>query len=247
MHNSYLWLLMFVILFASCDKEQHVEQVNNERVSRVLVLTETQGFRHESIDAGINMFTSHALEWGIEVTYSGCSEDYLLNAINRFDIIVLLNTTGDYLNQEEQQEVKEYLQDGGAILGIHAAADAEYNWDWYRYILGGWFDSHPEIQSANCMVDSLKMPLTNGLPVVWTRTDEWYNFKNLMPDNQITVTIDEGSYVGGTNGSLHPISWYRLVENGKVFYTAMGHTKESYKEPLFILQIKNAIEWLKDE
>jgi len=46
----------------------------------------------------------------------------------------------------------------------------------------------------------------------------------------------------GTDGD-HPIAWYQVYEGGRSFYTALGHTSESYQEPLFVAQLAEAVEW----
>jgi type 1 glutamine amidotransferase len=70
-----------------------------------------------------------------------------------------------------------------------------------------------------------------GLPVRWTRTDEWYNFRGDPRSSvHVLITLDESSMIGGEQGADHPMAWCR----GRIFYTALGHTVESYSEPLFL-------------
>lgn len=236
-------LLFCILCLSSCRDNTDITTKRDDK-RKIIILTETQGYRHASIEDGLTMFNCNSEEWNIETIHLQESDELPNYNISNYSIIVLLNTTGDYLNDEEQTMLKAYVNNGGSILGIHAATDAEYDWPWYGYMLGGWFNSHPEIQDANCKVVYKDHPITAGIPESWNRRDEWYNFKNLAPDNQVLITIDEHSYTGGLHAGYHPISWCRDVGNGRVFYTAMGHTAETYTEPLFILQIKNAINWL---
>src|SRR5690606_31024649 len=48
------------------------------------------------------------------------------------------------------------------------------------------------------------------------------------------IDIDETSYEGGTNGDNHPMSWYQAFDGGRAFYTSMGHTEETFADPLFL-------------
>jgi uncharacterized protein len=100
------------------------------------------------------------------------------------------------------------------------------------------------VQQALCRSETVNHPSLTGVPGNWIRTDEWYNFKDLLEDNQVLITVDESSYSGGTHGGYQPVSWCRNFEGGKVFYTGMGHTSETYSEPLFRQHLKGAIEWL---
>jgi type 1 glutamine amidotransferase len=80
------------------------------------------------------------------------------------------------------------------------------------------------------------------LPDRWTRTDEWYNFATNPRDSvHVLMTIDEKTYQGGNMGAFHPIAWYHQYDGGRAWYTALGHTSESYKEPLFLQHLWGGI------
>ena len=72
------------------------------------------------------------------------------------------------------------------------------------------------------------------MPDEFERTDEFYSFKNIDPSIHVLVKIDEKSYQGGKNGDNHPMSWYHDFDGGRSFYTNMGHTDETFTEPLFL-------------
>jgi type 1 glutamine amidotransferase len=78
----------------------------------------------------------------------------------------------------------------------------------------------------------------------WKRFDEWYNFKSVqLADAHILLTLDESTYQGGENGQFHPVSWYHDFEGGRAFYTALGHTNESFSDPLFLTHILGGIQY----
>lgn len=238
-------LSIATLIAGSCKREQiSLTALPTPVTHQVLVITETQGYRHESIEAGLEMFTSHAEEWKIAVTHAENTGAILTNNVYDYSVIVLLNSTGDIFEENEKLALQNYVKQGGAIMGIHAAADAEYNWPWYGEMLGGWFDGHPEIQTADCKVIDVNHPIVAGLPATWPREDEWYNFKKLSPQNQVLIRVDESTYTGGTHGENHPIAWCRFYDGGRVFYTGMGHTLATYKDPLFVKHIGRALHWL---
>jgi type 1 glutamine amidotransferase len=141
----------------------------------------------------------------------------------------------------QKQALQRYVHSGGGIVGMHAATDAEYNWPWFGKLMGGYFLSHPQQQTAKLDVVDNNHPATKDLPKAWTRFDEWYNFKDLNNDVHVLLTIDETSYTGGKNGNHHPVSWWQDMEGGRMFYTALGHTDSSYIEPLFIKHLTGGI------
>jgi glucose/arabinose dehydrogenase len=110
-------------------------------------------------------------------------------------------------------------------------------------MIGASFKSHPENQEATLIINDKNHPSTDSLPATWTRTDEWYNFKNLNPDVKVLISIDEKSYQGGENGDKHPMAWYHNFDGGRVFYTELGHTNESFSEPLYLKHILGGIQY----
>jgi type 1 glutamine amidotransferase len=129
-------------------------------------------------------------------------------------------------------------------VGAHSASDTGYDWPFYGELAGTYFAGHPEIQPATVHVEDRAHPATSDLPEVWPRTDEWYNFRaNPRGSVHVLATVDEGTYSGGSMGADHPIAWCREFAGGRAFYTAGGHTRESYAEPLFLAHLTGAIRW----
>ena len=82
------------------------------------------------------------------------------------------------------------------------------------------------------------------LPRRWQRTDEWYDFR-AQPRRGVRVLalLDESTYAGGSMGARHPIAWCRRFDGGRSWYTALGHTAESYAEPRFRAHLLGGIRW----
>ena len=81
------------------------------------------------------------------------------------------------------------------------------------------------------------------LPEVWHRNDEWYNYKDIQADLTVLLNLDETSYEGGTNGENHPIAWYHEFDGGRAWYTGLGHTPESFSDPLFLDHLLGGINY----
>lgn len=207
---------------------------SESRQPRVLVFSKTTGYRHTSIPDGIAAIHALGAEHGFEVEATEDAGVFTDDALASFAAVVFLNTTQDVLDAAQQAAFERYIRAGGGFAGVHAAADTEYDWPWYGGLVGAYFEHHPEIQAATVRVEDPAHPSTDGLPVEWVRTDEWYDFRS-SPRGRVRVlaTLDEASYEGGRMGEDHPIAWCHAYDGGRAWYTAMGHTAESYAEPLF--------------
>ncbi|MFI1472366.1 ThuA domain-containing protein [Streptomyces wuyuanensis] len=201
---------------------------------RVLVFSKTAGFRHDSIPSGIAALKE--LGTGSNITVDATEEAGQFTTANlaRYDAVVFLSTTGDVLDAEQQKAFENYVATGGGYMGVHAAADTEYDWEFYGGLVGAHFHSHPQIQKATVRVEDHDHPATSHLDAAWERTDEWYNYRtNPRGQARILATLDETTYQGGNMKGDHPIAWCQTYEGGRSFYTGGGHTKESYAEPAF--------------
>ena len=213
----------------------------------ILVFTKTEGFRHESIPSGIEMFKKLSAERGLEVTNSENSKIFKEKNLKNFGVVVFLNTTLDILNDAQQYEFKRYIQAGGSFLGIHGAADTEYDWPWYGKLVGAYFNGHPNnpnVRDAVVEVVDATHSSCSHLPEKWDRKDEWYNYKSINPDINVVLNLDESTYEGGTNGENHPLAWHHEFDGGRAFYTGGGHTSESYSEEHFVRHIRGALDYL---
>ncbi len=204
---------------------------------RVLVFSKTAGFRHTSIEAGKVAFQKMAQEKGFTVDLTEDAAQFNTENLKRYRAIVFLNTTGNVLDPEQQAHFERYIQAGGGYLGIHAATDTEYEWPWYGRLAGAYFLDHPmpdNVQKGKFIVAMKNHWATQGMPDEFERSDEFYAFKNISPSINVLLKIDEKTYRGGKNGDNHPMSWYQDFEGGRAFYTAMGHTDQTFSESLFL-------------
>ena len=210
----------------------------------ILVFSKTEGFRHDSIPAGIAAIRQQGSARGFSIDATEDAAAFADDSLARYKVIVFLSTTGDVLNAAQQAAFERFIRRGGGFVGVHSATDTEYNWPFYGALVGAYFAGHPDIQNGTIQIEDAGHPSTASLPRTWTRRDEWYNFQR-NPRGAVTVlaTIDERSYSGGTMAPDHPIMWSQTYEGGRAWYTAGGHTAESFSEPLFVDHLGRAILW----
>ncbi|MET8363053.1 ThuA domain-containing protein [Micromonospora sp. NPDC005194] len=210
----------------------------------VLVFSKTAGFRHDAIPVGIQTIRDLGAANNFTVTATEDAAAFTTANLAQYEAVVFLNTTGDVLNATQQTAFESYIGSGRGYVGVHAAADTEYDWPFYGNLVGAWFASHPAIQQANVKVEDRGNAATGHLPQTWTRTDEWYNYRtNARSTAHVLATLDESSYSGGGMGADHPHSWCKSYSGGRSFYTGGGHTQASYAEPAFRAHLLGGIRY----
>ena len=211
---------------------------------RVLVFSKTAGFRHaSSITAGKTSLLElgRVNKFGVDTTES--SEVFTPENLKQYAVVVFLCTTGNVLNDTQQKAFEQFIRQGGGYVGLHSAADTEYDWPWFGGLNGAYFKNHPRQQEAVFNIVENNHLATAHLPAVWKRFDELYNFKWIGTDLKVLITIDESSYTGGGNGDDHPMAWYHDYDGGRGFYTALGHDNKSWEDALYRQHVLGGIQY----
>jgi type 1 glutamine amidotransferase len=209
----------------------------------LLVYTRTSGYRHESIEDGVQALKKLCAKHGYQMQHTEDPDSFTDAGLKPYDVVIFLSTSNDVLDESQQQAFKRYIQNGGGFVGVHSASGTEYDWPWFGKLVGAYFTKHPKIQQADIRITQPDHVCMQGLSDPWTRRDEWYNFRDVQPDLTVLAKVDESSYEGGTMGDSHPIIWCHEFDGGRSFYTALGHTSESYEEPAFIELLRQGILW----
>ncbi len=239
MKKAFLCLVVsFAFIMTSCSNKR-------EGKPKVLVFSKTMGFKHASIPKGIEAIQKLGLENGFEVDTTKNASLFTDDNLKQYSSIVFLSTTGNILDHYQEAAFERYIQSGGGFVGIHAATDTEYDWGWYNKLVGAQFLSHPEgtPNSDFIIKDNSFIATKHFTDSIWNRDDELYNFKNLNTEVKVLMTVDESTYEGGENGNFHPMSWYHEYDGGRAFYTAAGHTDESFLEEKFVKHILGGIQY----
>ena len=210
---------------------------------RVLMLTATTGFRHDSIATARQALTSLATSTAAFVVTP--TEDIsLITASNlaNYDVLFFALTSGELpFSADQKAAILAFVSRGGGFLGAHSATDTLYDWSDYDTLIGAHFKEHPWTQNgdsdrrgslAPCDVDAGRSVLIE---------EEFYAFRvNPRPRVQVLLRLDVSS-VGATGD--FPLAWTRSHEGGRVYYNALGHFPATWNNPLFQQQITAAIRW----
>lgn len=246
MKNLLILLLSFFMINTSGNAQKNQEF---ENPINILVFSKTSGFRHASISSGLKMLSdnSEKQNWVITATEdpSLLRDDFLA----RFDVAVFLNPTGDAICDDGQAAFEKFMKSGKGFVGIHAAADFEYEWEFYGNLVNGYFLTHPPAQKATVIFENFDHPAMKPFEGMKTYTtfDEWYSFKeNPRASANVLARLDESTIKTKDDKwkmGDHPLIWWNDKDGIRSFYTVFGHTHEAFQDELIIEHIKNAINW----
>ena len=243
-------LILVLAFLSSWSHSALAEQFN------VLLITKTVGWHHPAIHEGVAGMRHLAKKHFFQLTWEENVDRVITDAsLSKYDALVFLLTTGDILSDEQQAVVERFIRSGKGFVGVHSAADTEYEWEWYTRLVGHMFHIHPVIQTAHLRVLDGKFPGLERMPKRLWWTDEWYEYGPAKTKGlEYLLAVDERSYDPKVEwkaqkkswkgmGGFHPIAWYHPFDGGRAFYTGLGHMPSSYSDPLFLAHLYGGLHW----
>lgn len=241
-------LLTLVAACAACSSQPQPAPAPTPPPSsmpvRVLMLTATRGFRHDSIaQAREAMGTLAAASGQFTVTTTEDVASITRASLANYDVLFFALTTGELpFDAEQKNAILDFVAGGKGFLGVHSATDTLYDWPEYGRLVGAYFKEHPWTQSGGVVVEDQSHPATAGLGSGFTINEEFYTFRdNPRPRVQVLLRLDAASV--GASGD-YPLGWIQAVGAGRSYYNALGHFSETWRDARFQRQLVGAIQWL---
>ena len=225
---------------------------------RVLVYTRNYvtgggGYVHENIPYSVAAIRKMGAENGFAVDVSDDPEVFTDANLKQYRALVFSNSNNEAFATAAQREAfRRYIESGGGFVGIHSASGSERQWRYFWSVLGGKFLRHPREQPFVVRVKDANHPATKDLPATFEWRDECYYMDHLNPDIHVLLVTDpaklddpdKAEYPGDRFGDSLPLAWYQNIGAARSFYTALGHNKEDYENPLLYKQILGGILWV---
>lgn len=210
---------------------------------KMLIYSKTAAFRHDSIANGIAMLQSIATEQGFTTKATETNEDITPEGLKQYEIIFFMNSTGDIFNATEQKTFEDWMTtQNGAMAGTHAATDTENGWAFYSEVTGQYYDGHGNANTSDTIKfedSQANFPAVKGIPNPWQRNEEWYKFNKYQQ-----WSVKPGFIVlGRKSADSQPITWAREWGNFRSFYSAIGHDKSVFTDPVVKKHITGGLMW----
>jgi len=246
-------LLCFILIFASLQTRA---QVVNWKKVKVLVYTKNgKGYVHDNIPYAVNCIQNLGKQYGFAVDSSGNPSVMTENNLKQYTLLIFTSTNNDVFDTDDQRlAFRRYIEAGGGFVGVHSVTGTERNWKWFKQMIGETFSWHAKFQKFSVKDIESSHPSMKDVPGVWSREDECYFGKELYPGMKVlmvhvlsTLQTDQTDLVQKNQGSFvdyYPAVWYQNFEGGNIWITTLGHSKESYQDPVYRNHLLQGIKYV---
>jgi hypothetical protein len=221
---------------------------------KMLVITQSKGFVHGAVKRP-NPETLSTVEIAMkEVGQSSglfdaeCSQDATIitpDKLKELDVIFFYTTGGLPISSENWAAFDAWLKSGKGFLGYHSATDTALGEPFkgepnpakqpYTRLINGQFAGHPWNQGTPIVVAVHEPSHTTMKPFgqQFNYKEEIYQYKDYDP-NTVRVLMSLDMEKTPLKMPWHvPVAWTRSHGSGRIFYNNMGHTPETWKDPMF--------------
>ena len=215
-----------------------------------------KGYVHDNIASSVASIRKMGAENGFAVDVSDDPEVFTPANLKQYRALVFANSNNEaFANDAQRAAFQAVHPGGGGFAGIHSASGSERDWPYFWELLGGKFVRHPKMQKFVVRVKDPHHPATRGLPPTFEWTDECYYHDHINPDIHPLLVTDpaklddpqKSQYPGDRFGDALPLAWYHTFDGGREFFTALGHKKEDYGNPILYRHILGGILWAMGE
>lgn len=218
---------------------------------RVLYFTHSAGFRHDSIPLSRQMLEEAAGRTGLlALDWSEDPADLAPANLERYDALFFFTSGELPLDDCAKEGLLRFVREGKGFGGVHSATDTLYGWPEYGELIGARFDGHPWAQEVDIVVEDRAHPAVRELGESFRIADEIYQFREFSRERvRVLLRLDPASVDLGREGVNRQdgdfaLAWCREYGKGRVFYTALGHLDETWRDERFQKMIVNALLWI---
>jgi type 1 glutamine amidotransferase len=213
---------------------------------KLLVVTVTKGFRHESIPTTEKLVERLAQKSGAFTVDFARTDEELVAKLgpkgrDAYAGVLFAQTTGE-LPIPDPQGFVDWIAAGHGFVGIHSATDTFPGFAPFIDMIGAHFKHHGPQVKVGVLVKDAAHPSTKGIPQPFEVFDEIYQFEKYDPARVHLLLYMSKHPESGEPGEF-PLAWTRAHGQGRVFYTALGHREDVLDSEWYGAHLSAGIVW----
>ena len=208
---------------------------------RILMLTATAGFRHDSIGTAREVLPILGSSNGFTIAATEDLNAFSTSNLANFDVVMFANTSGELpFTADQRISLLDFVRAGKGFVGTHSATDTLREWTEYGRLVGAYVVDHPWTQQARVIVEDTSHPATSARDT-FSVEEEFYVFGD-NPRGRVQVLMRLDPVSVGSSGD-YPLVWAQSFGNGRAYYNALGHFPATWRDSRFQAQLIAALKW----
>jgi type 1 glutamine amidotransferase len=186
-------------------------------------------------------------EHGFEVDVTGEAAAFTPANLARYDVVAFCSPhyVGQRLSNENRAALEAFVRAGGGWLGWHYGLHIEKGWPFLK-TLGGGATALGHVggeQKSTYSLVAPAHPVVRGLPTSFQVTDDFLRMSgDPSATNGVTV-LATAALSAEPGGDGHPVIWVTAVDQGRAFYSMLGHNGGDFRTPIAKRLMLNALRW----
>jgi uncharacterized protein len=162
------------------------------------------------------------------------------------DAIFFLGHRDVALNAEQKAELAAFVREGKGFVAAHVALTAFESWPEFGALLGARYDGHPWNTAAGTIInEDPAFPATRHFPPTFALVDEFYQAKETTKDVRVLLRLDVSRMPphAELRNQSYPLVWAKMYGKGRVFYSSLGHSADTWDNRDVAQMYFEAIKW----
>jgi len=234
------------------DSDTSYKPKNNQ----ALVYTKNgKGYVHDNIASAVASIQELGMANNFKVDTSSDASVFTEANLKKYTLLIFTSTNNDVFDTDDQRVAfRRYIEAGGGFVGVHSVTGTERNWKWFKMMIGETFSWHARFQKFAVKKIDPAHPSMQNVPSLWEREDECYFGKELYPGIKVlmvhvlqSLNPADSTQINKNKGSFedyYPAVWYQQFEGGNIWITTLGHSKESYQDPVYKNHLLQGIKYI---
>ncbi|MEZ6063360.1 MAG: ThuA domain-containing protein [Planctomycetaceae bacterium] len=257
---SAIMLLFSVFLIETPSAVAQPAKADSVKPSRVLMLTQSAGFRHGSVTRPADKLAPAEISmiqlgkqtglYTVDCTQDAAA-DFTKENLQNYDIVMFYTTLNlPIADNDLQYFLNDWLkQKGHGFIGFHSASDTFHDYQPYWDMVGGTFDGHPwgAGTTVTISVHEPDHPTMKPFGSEFQIRDEIYQYKNWQPEKVRVLMSLDMSKCEPSKPYHVPVAWVKSWGDGRVYYNNLGHNETTWADQRFLDSVTAGVKWIRGD
>jgi type 1 glutamine amidotransferase len=149
-----------------------------------------------------------------------------------------------WMSEEQGAAIKDFVNAGNGLYALHDSSDISPRCKNFRDVMGGAFIGHPALRPFRVSPTANKHPITEGITPFMVNDEQHYVSYDKDPKYVLLEAENTDGLTFQALGTKSISAWAYDFGQGRVVFTAVGHTNHAMWVPQYLEIQKRSVKWL---